>query len=96
MPPSWIIEPIDIPEYRPFSLASGFPSVAPDQFGLERFEECFDHGIVVTITFSAHPLPGGVCLHAREGILRSLVWTGASDSRLYNIANHYPYDECSP
>ena len=28
MPPSWIIEPIDVLDYRPFSLASGFPSVA--------------------------------------------------------------------
>ncbi|MFT4784541.1 MAG: hypothetical protein ACI9IV_002288, partial [Paracoccaceae bacterium] len=64
MTPSWIIEPIDILEDGPFSLASGFPAVAPDQLCFERFEECFHHGIVVAISFAAHPLPGSACCHA--------------------------------
>ena len=96
MPPSWIIEPIDILEYRPFSLASGFPAVAPDQLCFERFEEGLDHGIVVAVALTAHPLPGSACLHAREGILESHVLTYASDTRWNSIAIHDPYDECSP
>jgi hypothetical protein len=54
MPPSWIIEPIDILEYRPLGLASGFPAVPPDQLCLDGFEERFHHGIVVAISFSAY------------------------------------------
>lgn len=42
---------INVLEYRPFGLASGFPTVAPDQLCLEGFEERFNHGIVVTIVF---------------------------------------------
>jgi hypothetical protein len=35
--------------------AVGFlDTVAPDQLCLERFEECFHHGIVAEISFSAH------------------------------------------
>ena len=54
MPPPWIIEPIDILEYRPFGLASGFPTVAPDKLSLDGLEERFHHGIVITITLTAH------------------------------------------
>ena len=54
MPPSWIIEPIDILEYGPLGLASGFPTITPDQLGLDGFEERFHHGIVVTISLTAH------------------------------------------
>ncbi len=32
----------------------------------------------------------------RSSIPQSHVWTGASDSRLNNIATRDPYDECSP
>ncbi len=54
MPPTRVIEPIDVLEYRPFRLASGFPSAAPDQLGLDGFEERLDHGIVVTVSLPAH------------------------------------------
>ena len=54
VPQSWIIEP-DILEYGPFNLASWFPPVAPVQFGLERFEERYGHGSVVTLlAFATH------------------------------------------
>jgi len=31
-----------------FDVAAGLPVVPPDQFGLERFEEAFNGGIIVT------------------------------------------------
>jgi hypothetical protein len=34
MTPPWIVEPIDILEYRSFSFASGFPAVTPNQLCL--------------------------------------------------------------
>ena len=34
MPSAWIVEPIDVLEYCPFSLPPCFPSVAPDQLCL--------------------------------------------------------------
>ena len=54
MSPTRVIEPVDVLEYRPFRLSSGFPSVAPYQLSLEGFEERFDHGIVITVSFAAH------------------------------------------
>jgi hypothetical protein len=68
VPPSWIIEPIDILEYSPFRLASCFPTIAPDELRLDGFEEreedqerpqwgvspTQDHAIVIAITFAAH------------------------------------------
>jgi hypothetical protein len=53
VPPLRIVEPIDILEYSSFSLASGFPAVVPDELCLDRFEERFDHRIVITISFAA-------------------------------------------
>jgi hypothetical protein len=38
-------------------LASGFPAGAPDQLGVVGFEDRVHHGIVITIAFTAHPLP---------------------------------------
>jgi len=54
MPQSRVIESIDILEYSAFCLPAGFPFLTPDQLGLQRFEECFDHGIVVAIALAAH------------------------------------------
>ena len=54
MSPSWIIEPVDILEYRPFGLASCFPTVTPDQLRLDGFEERLDHRIIITISLAAH------------------------------------------
>ncbi len=45
MPSARVIETIDVLKDRGFSLASGFPIPAPDQLGLDGFEECLDNGI---------------------------------------------------
>ena len=47
------MEPVDILEYRPLGLASGFQAVPPDQLCLDGFEERFHYGIVVAISFYA-------------------------------------------
>ena len=54
MAAAWIVEAVDILEYRALCLAACVPAVAPDQLRLDGFEERFNHGIVVTITFAAH------------------------------------------
>ena len=41
-------------EYSPFGLASCFPTIAPDQFGRDVFEERLHLGIIITIAFGAH------------------------------------------
>ena len=62
-----VLEAVDVFEDGDLDLAAGLSVPAPDQFGLQRLEEAFDGGIVVTIAFPAHPLPGSGCLHPREG-----------------------------
>ena len=42
---------------RGFGLPAGFPSVPPDQFSLDGFEERFDGSSVVAIALAAHPRP---------------------------------------
>ena len=54
MPAPWIIKSVDILEYRAFCLTACVPFVAPDQLSLDGFEERFNHGIVVAVTFAAH------------------------------------------
>ena len=54
MPPPWIIEPVDILEYRALCLATCVPTVAPNQLCLDGFEERLNHGNVVTIALAAH------------------------------------------
>ena len=54
MPSSWIIEAVYVLKERGFSLASGLPYMAPDQFGLDGFEECLDGGVVIAIALAAH------------------------------------------
>ena len=49
-----IVEPIDILEYRALGLTARVPTIAPDQLGLDGFEERFNHGIVVAISLAAH------------------------------------------
>ena len=39
MAAAWIVEAVDILEYRPFCLAACVPAVAPDQLCLDGFEE---------------------------------------------------------
>ena len=54
MTAAWIVKPIDILEDRSFCMPTCVPFVAPDQLSLDRFEERFDHGIVVAISFATH------------------------------------------
>ena len=55
MATAWIVEAIDILKYRAFCLTARVPTIMPDQLGLDGFEERLDHGIVVTISLTAHP-----------------------------------------
>ncbi len=45
---------IDIQKDRTFCLAACVPCVAPNQLNLDGFEKRFNHGIVVTISITAH------------------------------------------
>ena len=54
MTAAWIIKTIDILEDRTFCLTTCVPFVAPDQLSLDRFEERFNHGIVIAIALAAH------------------------------------------
>ena len=54
MPASWIVEAVDVFEDRHLGLPPRSPCPAPNQLGLDGFEEGFDSRIVITITFAAH------------------------------------------
>ena len=54
MPAARVIKSADILEYSHFRLSPCLPCIAPDQFGLDGLEKCFDHGIVITVPFAAH------------------------------------------
>ena len=54
MPSARVIEAVDILKDAGFGLVAGFPCPAPDQFGLDGFEECLDNGIVITIALATH------------------------------------------
>ena len=54
MPSARVIEAVDILKDASFGLVAGFPCPAPDQFGLDGFEECLDNGIVITIALATH------------------------------------------
>ena len=45
MPAARIIEAVDVLKDAGFGLAASFPIPAPDQFGLDGFEERLDNGI---------------------------------------------------
>ena len=83
MASSGIIIPIDILEDRALGLTACVPTVAPNQLYLDGFEERFNHGIVVTITFAAHgdlePMLGQASLTLVGTILRPAI-------RMVNVA----------
>jgi hypothetical protein len=54
MPSARVIKAIDVLKDGSFGLVAGFPCPTPDQFGLDRFEERLDNGIVITISLAAH------------------------------------------
>ena len=49
MAAAWIVEAVDIFEDRNLGLAPRVPCPAPDQFGLDGFEEGFDGGVEAPI-----------------------------------------------
>jgi hypothetical protein len=49
MPSARVIKAVDVLKDRGFGLAAGFPCPAPDQFGLDGFEERLDNGIIMEI-----------------------------------------------
>ena len=51
---SGVVEPVDVLKEGVGNVLSGCPSVPPDQFGFEGFEEGLNGGIVVTVSFAAH------------------------------------------
>ena len=75
--PARIVEAVDIFEEGDFDLATGLPVAAPDQFGLQRFEEAFDGRIVVAIALAAHrnlePMPAQHLLIVVSTILRPAI-----------------------
>ena len=56
-----VLEAIDVLQDGGFGFPAGFPSVPPDQFSLDGFDEGFNGGVVIAVAFSAHPLPGSGC-----------------------------------
>jgi hypothetical protein len=54
VPAAGIVEAVDVLEEGNFDLSAGEPVSAPDQFGLEGFEEAFDGRVVITISLAAH------------------------------------------
>lgn len=54
MSPARVVEAVDVFEECALDLTTGLPVAAPDQFGLQRLEEAFDGGIVVTVALAAH------------------------------------------
>ena len=54
MPSTAVVEAVDVLEEGKCRLITGHPSVPPDQFGFESFEEGLDGGVVVTVTLAAH------------------------------------------
>ena len=51
---SRVVEVVDVFEEGDLDLATGLPVAAPDEFGLQRLEEAFDGGIVITVAPPAH------------------------------------------
>ena len=54
MAPARIVKPIDVLKQRQFTLTPGVPELSPNQFGLQRLEEGFNHSVVITVAFAAH------------------------------------------
>lgn len=93
MPPSGIVESVDVFKQGQFDLPSGFPSPTPDQLGLEGLEEGFDGGIVETIALAVHGnlegLPAQELLVVVAAILRAATGVmNAARWRLGQVDGH--------
>ena len=84
-----VVEAVDVFEEGDLNLAAGLPVAAPDQFRLQRFEEAFDGGIVVTIALTTHrnlePVLAQQLLIVVGAVLRSAI-------RVMNAAWWWPSD----
>ena len=49
-----VVEAVDVFEEGDFDVPPGMPVSAPDQFGLEGFEEALDGRVVITVSLPAH------------------------------------------
>ncbi len=49
-----IVEAVNVQEDGSFSLPPGWPTLPPDHFCLQGFEEGLDRRVVVAITLAAH------------------------------------------
>jgi hypothetical protein len=54
MPTARIIEAVDVLEDDGFCPSTGFPRPAPDQLGLDGFEESLDGTVVIVVAFAAY------------------------------------------
>jgi hypothetical protein len=81
MPLWWIVEPIDILEYRAFAwrrVSHRLRQISSALMDLKNLAtmRCLTSdlhgksakkGVVIAIAFAAHPVPGSGCSHPREG-----------------------------
>ena len=54
MPAAGVVEAIDVLEERLCDLVTGGPTVSPNEFCFERFEEGLDGSVVVAVSPSTH------------------------------------------
>lgn len=54
MPPSRIVEAVDVLEYGQLRVSARLPRPAPDELGLDRFEERLDGRVVIAVALAAH------------------------------------------
>ena len=54
MPTAWVVETIDILKERPLGFSACCPSMPPNQFCLQGFEEGFNCRVIIAVSFSAH------------------------------------------
>jgi hypothetical protein len=89
MTPDRVVEAVDVTTDRRLGLGSGLEHRAPDQFGLQGFEEGLDHRVVVANFLPGHRDPDAVlpqlCLILDRTVLTAAVGvmdqplTGSSD-----------------
>ena len=62
-----VVKAVDVLKECLGGLISRCPTVPPNQFGFESFEEGLDGRVVVTVTLAAHSLPGKRLLQTLRG-----------------------------
>jgi len=54
MPPSRIVEAVDVLEDGQLGVSARLPRPSPDQLSLDRLEERLDGGVVIAVALAAH------------------------------------------